>query len=109
MGLPKEIDDFYLPSGSFGPLSQEYVEEAAQRAGDWLRRYNQGGKTRNEAEEMREFGLQVRGARLERGLSYPDLAEKLGCEENFLIFLESGLATLNEVDNLRKGLADLGG
>lgn len=102
----EELDDFPLPTGTLGPLSSDYVTETAQRAGQMLRKWNQGGGVRCEVEAMRIFGLQVRASRQKRGISYTQLAQHLGLTEDFLIFLESGLISRKEVnDAFLKSLA----
>jgi len=100
-GELQDFDGFPLPPGATGPLSPKYIEEAARRAGQMLRRRMLGDETQSEVEAMREFGLHVRSARRKRCISYDDLAGRLGLERrDFLIFLENGLVCRAEIDDV---------
>lgn len=92
-------DGFPLHPGATGPLSPEYIEEAARRAGQMVRQSNRGGESRREVENMKAFGLYIRASRRRQGLSYSNLAQSLGVEKDLLIFLESGLVSRKEINN----------
>jgi hypothetical protein len=87
-------------------VSAEFVEEGARRFTEMGMRWKEGGVSREEVKRLVQFGRQLGTLRRERGINIEILAERTHLDKDFLIFLETGLASSNEVQEVLGKLSE---
>lgn len=87
--------------------SPEWRAELTRRATIMSIKLSGGEESRREVLLMQQAGVVLRRLRICQGLSREVLANRLGLDPDFIIFLENGLVGRDELSSLRQPLASM--